>query len=79
MARLQEMQPNPEEETCAPTHHRLERIAPEAVNSRMAVLTQGLMDMQTQQAPDVRGTIYSVPVADIAGHRFIRWRRKLLN
>jgi len=43
----------------------------------MAVLTREMMEMHIQQAPDVRGMLDCLPVADKQDAMFIGWRKKL--
>jgi hypothetical protein len=43
----------------------------------MAVLTREMMEMHIQQAPDVRGMLDCLPVADRSNMGFIGWRQKL--
>lgn len=43
----------------------------------MAVFTREMMEMHIQQAPDVRGMLDCLPVADRSNLAFIGWRQKL--
>lgn len=43
----------------------------------MAVLTTEMMEMHIQRAPDIRGMMDCLPVADEAGVAFLGWRQKL--
>jgi len=43
----------------------------------MAVLTREMMEMHIQQAPDVRGMLDCLPVADKSGNALFGWRQKL--
>ena len=58
-------------------NHRYERIALGRPSIGMAVLTRELMEMHIQQAPDIRGMLDCLPVADRPNMTFIGWRQKL--
>jgi hypothetical protein len=61
----------------SPVNHRHERIATGALSMGMAVVTREMMEMHIKQAPDVRGMLDCLPVADRANNGFIGWRQKL--
>ncbi|TVY37407.1 hypothetical protein LOCC1_G006380 [Lachnellula occidentalis] len=60
-----------------PHNHRHERIATATISTGMAVLAREMMEMHIQQAPDVRGMLDCLPVADKSGNAFVGWRQKL--
>ncbi|TVY29900.1 hypothetical protein LHYA1_G001790 [Lachnellula hyalina] len=63
--------------TWLPHNHRHERIATATISTGMAVLTREMMEMHIQQAPDMRGMLDCLPVADKSGNGFVGWRQKL--
>ncbi|KAL2075760.1 hypothetical protein VTL71DRAFT_703 [Oculimacula yallundae] len=63
--------------TMSGQNHRHERIATGTMRTGMAVLTREMMAMHINQAPDVRGMLDYLPVADTSNMEFIGWRQKL--
>lgn len=43
----------------------------------MAVLTREMMEMHVHQAPDIRGMLDCLPVANRPNMEFVGWRQKL--
>ncbi|RDW88722.1 hypothetical protein BP6252_00754 [Coleophoma cylindrospora] len=60
-----------------PRADRSERIAAGATTTAaLGVMARELVEMHVVQAPDVRGFIDCIPVADRASLGFLGWRRK---
>jgi len=64
-------------ESLLPQNHRHERIAMGVMSMGIAVMTREMMEMHIVQAPDVRGFLDCVPVADRSNMGFIGWRQKV--
>ncbi|KAH8672691.1 hypothetical protein BGZ60DRAFT_283797 [Tricladium varicosporioides] len=60
-----------------PINHRHERITAGALSMGMAVMTREMMEMHVVQAPNVRGMLDCLPVADRSTLKTIGWRQKL--
>ncbi|KAH7342882.1 hypothetical protein BKA65DRAFT_552498 [Rhexocercosporidium sp. MPI-PUGE-AT-0058] len=63
--------------TMSSQNHRHERIATGTMRAGMAVLTREIMEMHIHQAPDIRGMLDCLPVADRSNMEFVGWRQKL--
>jgi hypothetical protein len=64
-------------ESWANQPNQYEGMAMGTLRLGMAVLTREMMEMHIQQAPDVRGMLDCLPVADKQDATFIGWRKKL--
>lgn len=58
-------------------NHRHERIATGTMRAGMTVMTREMMEMHVHQAPDVRGMLDYLPVANKSNMELVGWRQKL--
>ncbi|KAG4427960.1 hypothetical protein IFR05_016557 [Cadophora sp. M221] len=65
------------QQTMSSQNHRHERIATGTMRTGVAVLTREMMEMHIHQAPDIRGMLDCLPVANRPNMEFVGWRQKL--